>query len=283
MLKKRAEIMGIDVGGSKILLQTFDKKMRVTDEIKVPTQTRKGEKGFTDQIIGLIELYFTRRIRAIGIAVPGIVHHKKGILAKAPHLPTKTDYPIKKILEERFKKPVYVDNDINAFLWAEKERPGLKKYKNIVAVMVGTGLGGAILNDGKLIYGASGYAGEVGHMIIRQDGPLKTLEHNTSGLHVPKIAEMLKAKSRDADDPRIKKYLLEQLGVGLSNLNLIFDPEVFLLGGSVYRYHLAKDQKKLERMIASRALDKKSPKILLAGKNTSVALGAAMMAMENRR
>lgn len=272
--------MGVDVGGSKILLQTFDKKMNVVDEIKVATQTKKGQKGFTDQLIGLIEQYFTRNIKAIGIAVPGIVNRKKGTLVKAPHLPTKKDYPLKKILETRFKKPVYVDNDINAFLWAEKERPGLKKYRNIVAVMVGTGLGGAILNEGQLIYGASGYAGEVGHMIIRQDGPLKTLEQNTSGLHIPKIAQLLKAKCKDAHDPKVKRYILEQLGIGLSNLHLIFNPEVIVLGGSIYRHYLSKDHKKLERMITRRSLDKKAPKIILASSKTSVALGAAMMAVD---
>ena len=272
--------MGIDVGGSKILLQTFDKKMKIVDEVKIMTQTKKGEKGFTDQLIDLVEQYMTRKIKAIGIAVPGIVNRNKGTLVKAPHLPTKKNYPLKKILADRFKKPVYVDNDINAFLWAEKDRPGLKKYKNIVAIMVGTGLGGAILNEGQLVYGSSGYAGEVGHIIIRQDGALKTFEQNTSGLHIPKIAQHLNVRGKDASDPKVKIYILEQLGIGLSNLNLIFNPEVIVLGGSIYRYYLAKEQKKLERMIASKSLDKKGPKILLAGKNTSVALGVAMMASE---
>ncbi len=266
MFKRRAEIMGIDVGGSKILLQTFDKKMRVVDELKIETQTKKGEIAFTDQLISLIELYMTRRIKMIGVAVPGIVNRDKGTLVKAPHLPTKKGFPLKKLLENHFKKPVYVDNDINAFLWAEKDRSRLKKYKNIVAVMVGTGVGGAILNEGQLIYGASGYAGEVGHMVIRQDGRLKTLEQNTSGAY------------QDANDPKVKKHVLEQLGVGLANLNLIFNPEAIVLGGSIYRHYLAKDKKKLEKMIATKSLDKKAPKILDAGRDTSVALGVAMMA-----
>ncbi|MBU0706058.1 ROK family protein [Patescibacteria group bacterium] len=281
MSRKRSEIMGIDVGGTKILLQTFDRKMRVVEEAKVLTQTKKGEKGFTDQLICLIERHFNSGIKAIGIAVPGIVNYHTGTLVKAPHLPTRKNYPLKKFIEDRFKRPVYVDNDINAFLWAEKERPQLKKRRNIVAVMVGTGLGGAILNEGKLVYGASGYAGEVGHMIINQHGPLKTLEQNTSGSYLAKISGMLKAKGKDANGPKVKKYILEQLGIGLSNLHLIFNPEVFVLGGSIYHYYLAKKKKKLERIIAGKSLDGRSPKIVDAGRNTSVALGAAMMAMEN--
>lgn len=280
MYARRAEIMGIDIGGTKILVQTFDKKMELVNETKVPTAT-KSQKVFEEQLFGLIEDHLHRGIRRIGIALPGIVDRRTGSLVKAPHLPTKKDYPIKKLLEERFKRPVYVDNDINAFLWAEKERPRLQKYRHIVAVMVGTGVGGAIMNDGHLIYGASGFAGEVGHMVIRQDGSQKTLEQNASGSAISKIARQLKAKKAEADDPKVRKYILQQLGIGLSNLNLIFNPEVIVLGGSVYRYHLSKYKKQLERMITSGSLAKKGPRIVDAGKDTSVALGIALLAKES--
>ena len=276
MYARRAEIMGIDVGGSKILLQTFDKKMQLVDETKVETQIKKGQKGFLDQLNELIHEHLHRGIKTIGIALPGIVNLEKGTLVKAPHLPTKNNLPLKKMVEDCFKKRVYIDNDINAFLWAEKERTKLKKYQNIVAVMVGTGVGGAILNEGRLIYGAQGYAGEVGHMIVRQTDRLKTLEQNTGGSYVGKIAKELKVK--DASSPKVKKHVLDHLGIGLANLNLIFNPEVIVLGGSVYRHLLAGDKKKLEKVIASKSLDKKGPKIMDAGKDTSVAQGIAMMA-----
>lgn len=269
--------MGIDVGGTKILLETFDKNMGLVDRVKVSTETKRGEKGFTDQLFSLIEKYLTDSIKTIAIGLPGIVHREKGLLVKAPHLPTKTNYPIKILIEKRFKRTVYVDHDINAFLWAEKDRPQLKKFRNIVAVMVGTGLGGAIVCEGKLVYGTSGYAGEVGHMIIRQDGPLKSLEQNTSGSFLPAIAKFLKTKGKDAEDPKIQKYILEQLGIGLANLNLIFNPEVFVLGGSIYQYHLSKHKKQLKKIIASHSLDGKSPKIIDAGKDTSIPRGLASM------
>lgn len=273
--------MGVDVGGTKILLQTFDEQMRLVDEEKVPTETKKGPKGFTDQLLSLIGRHFTKDIKAIGIAVPGIVHRKKGWLVKAPHLPTPKNYPIKKLVEARFKRPVTVDHDINAFLWAEKERPELKKCRNIIAVMVGTGLGGSILIDGKMLYGALGYAGEFGHIIIRQDSPLKSFEQNTSGSFLPNIGKQLGATGKDAYDPKIRAYILEQLGIGLANLNLIFNPEVIVLGGSVYLYHLTDKKKYLKGIIAAHSLDGSSPKILDADKNTSVARGIALMALKN--
>jgi len=263
MIQKKPYIIGIDVGGTKILLQVFDKKMRLMSEERVKTQVKKGEKGFLDQLTQLTRKHFKRGIKGIGIAVPGIVNRQKGTLVKAPHLPTKKDFPIKQLMEKEFKVPVLVDNDINAFLVAEKDRPGLKKYKNIVAVMVGTGVGGAIMVDGNLLYGASGYAGEVGHMVINQSAKRKTLEEAIGGYNLKK-----------GDHGK----LLESLGVGLSNLNHIFDPEAFILGGSVYHNVLSKNKKKLERVVISKSLDKKSPKIMDAGKKTSVALGAALLA-----
>ena len=114
------------------------------------------------------------------------------------------------MMEKHFKRPFIIDNDINAFLTAERERPGLKKYQNIVAVMVGTGVGGAILNEGRLIYGADGYAGEVGHMITAGGSKHDTLEKNAGGTYLPKITK---------DEKSAKAHLLQHLGIGLSNLN----------------------------------------------------------------
>jgi glucokinase len=133
MIGRKPYIIGVDVGGTKILIEVFDRKMNLLAEEKVKTQVKKGEKGFLAQLHGLIGKYFTGSVKAIGIAAPGIVNMEKGTLVKAPHLPTKKDFPLKKLTEARFKVPVRVDNDINAFLTAEKERPALQKYQNIVA------------------------------------------------------------------------------------------------------------------------------------------------------
>lgn len=265
MIHKKPHIIGIDVGGSKILLQVFDSKMNLLSEERVKTRVDKGEKGFSDQLKELIRRHFVKEIKVIGIALPGIVNRAKGTLVKAPHLPTRNNFPIKKLMEKEFRVPVFVDHDINAFLMAEMQRPTLKKYKDVVAVMVGTGVGGAVMIDGKLFYGASGYAGEVGHMVINKSAKRKTLEENIGGYYLEKNGQ------HDA---------LENLGIGLSNLNHIFNPDVFILGGSVYHHILAKDKKKLETMIMTRSLDQKSPKIVDAGKQTSVALGIALLALK---
>ena len=271
MIGKRPYVIGVDVGGSKILIQIFDKKMNLLTEEQAKTQTRKGEKGFQTQLTELIRKHFSKTVKTIGIALPGIVHREKGLLVHAPHLPTKKDFPVRKLMEKEFGVPVVVDNDINAFLIAEHERPALKKYRNIVAVMIGTGVGGAIMNDGRLLYGANGYAGEAGHIITNKDSKYDTLEKNAGGAYLPKISK---------DEKKIKAHLLEHMAVGLSNLNQLFNPEIIVLGGSVYHHYLSTEKKKLEGFIASRSLAKTSPKIMDAGKRTSVAYGAALLAKQ---
>jgi glucokinase len=285
MDKKQSKIIGVDVGGTKILLQTFDEKLNLIDETKVRTMTRKGKKGFTDQLYELIDWFFHKDIKGIGIAVPGIVDINKGLLVKAPHLPTGKSFPLKRLIESRYKVPVFVDNDVTAFLVAEKETSKLRKYKNIIAVMVGTGLGGAIAANGRIVYGENGYAGEVGHIITNSDGKLKTLEQNTSGSYIPRIAKELEIKkkisARDLEEntpesQKIKKHLVDQLGIGLSNLNLIFNPDVFVLGGSIYRLFISDKKKKLKAIIKIHSLDGSSPGLIDAGQKTSVAKGMAM-------
>lgn len=289
MAQKQHKIIGIDVGGTKILLQIFDAKMNLLEQVKVKTVTSKGEKGFTKQILELIESKIDKNVKGIGIAVPGIVNVHNGNLVKAPHLPTKINYPLKKLVEKKFKVKVIVDNDINAFLIAEKESPKLKKHNNIIALMLGTGLGGAITANGEMVYGRLGYSGEVGHMIIDNEDKLRTLEQNTSGSFVPQIAKKLGIKKKitaydlekkTPEAKRIKAHIMKSLSTGLSNLNLIFDPDAFVLGGSIYKLFLSDQKKKLQNFIKTHSLDKTSPKIIDARSSTSVARGMALKIAE---
>ncbi len=285
MKTNKIQSIGVDVGGTKILLQAFDKSMNVVVQEQVATETKKGQKGFVDQLMDLIDGHFDKGVKSMGVAVPGIVDHAKGVLVKAPHLPVK-NLKFKALLEKRFKCPVTIDNDANAFLYAQYQRPRLQKYQHVIAVMPGTGLGGSSLVEGKIVYGKKGFAGELGHMVIRADSPLNTFEKNTSGSAVPKIARSLgierKFTSFELDEKtpeakQVKRHLVQHLGLGLANLNLIFNPDAFVLGGSVYLYHLKDSTQELQKIIAQHALDQSSPVIIDADQKHTVAMGAALM------
>ena len=297
MKSKTIHYIGVDVGGTKILAQAFDEKLKLLNEIIVKTDVRHGKAGFLKQLYNLIDAFYGKTVRGIGVAVPGIVDYRKGILVRAPHLPTGKNLKLKTLLEKRYKTPVHVDHDINAFLAAEISKSPLRKRKNLLAVMVGTGLGGAAVVDGKLFYGKSGFAGEFGHMVIDKEGALKTLEQKTSGHFLPLIAKSLRlprpaqwrgaffAKRLDAKDKNallLKKSLTESLGIGLSNLNLIFNPEAILLGGSVYTHFLSDQAPALKRAIAKRSLSGTCPKLLDAHGPNSIPKGAILLLQQKR-
>ncbi|MBN2095893.1 ROK family protein [Candidatus Peregrinibacteria bacterium] len=262
---KKIKYIGLDVGGSKILIQTFDDKLNTLETKQIKTDTLHGKAGFLKQLYGLIDAFFSQSVKGIGVAVPGIVDRANGVLVRAPHLPTGKDLKLKSLLKKRYKTTVFLDNDINGFLAEESQNSALKKTKNILAVMVGTGVGGAAIVEGKLVYGKDGFAGEFGHMVIcKSDKKRMTFEQNTSGHYLKKY-------------PRLKKDLVENFGIGLSNLNLIFNPEVIVLGGSVYYHHLADKKQQLTTIIRQHSLAKQAPKLVDAGSRTSVAKGVVRL------
>jgi glucokinase len=295
MKSKSIKYIGVDVGGTKILAQGFDEKLNVVAEKKVKTDVLHGKSGFLRQIFSLIDEFFAKGIKGIGVVVPGIVDHRKGILVKAPHLPTGRNLRLKSLLEKRYKTQAHVDHDINAFLAVEHMTPALKKHKNLLAVMVGTGLGGAAIVDGKLFYGESGFAGEFGHMVIDEKGALKTLEQKTSGHFLPLIARGLglphpsrwkgnffaeRLLKRDKNALLLQKSLTENLGIGLANLNLIFNPDAIVLGGSVYHQFLSSQKPALQKAIARHSLSGHAPLLIDAKKNDSVAKGAVILLIQ---
>jgi glucokinase len=189
-----------------------------------------------------------------------------------------------------------VDHDINAFLAAESRIPALRKHKNLLAVMVGTGLGGAALVDGKLFYGESGFAGEFGHMVIDEKGALKTLEQKTSGHFLPLIAKGLglpqpsrwkgdflaeRLAQKDKNALLLQKSLTENLGIGLANLNLIFNPDAIVLGGSVYHKFLSNQKPALRKAIARHSLSGHAPLLIDAHEINGVAKGAVMLLIQD--
>ncbi len=264
-MPKKTKYIGLDIGGSKILLQVFDSQLTIMISKKIKTDVRHGKKGLLKQLYDLIDGFFDDSVKGIGVVTAGIVDQKKGVLVDSPHLPTGRNLEFSSLLKKRYKTRVYLDNDINGFLAEESQRAPLKNCKNVLAVMAGTGLGGAAIVDGKMMYGKDGFAGEFGHMIINQsDKKLKNFEQNISGYYLKKY-------------PRLKKELVDNFGIGLANLNLIFNPEVIVLGGSVYHHHLASKKRRLRAIIRRYSLAKQAPKLLDAGRRTSVARGAVRL------
>ena len=168
--------IGIDLGGTKILLALVDKfSGEVVLSVKKKTRKEKGpEKIMSKMIDGIEELLEDSgagidEISSIGVGAAGQIDREHGILIGAPNLDC-FDLNIKEHIQSHFDIPVYVGNDVEIAALGEMKFGAATGYDDFVCVFVGTGVGSAIVKNGKIIHGATGTAGEIGHIIVDLNG-----------------------------------------------------------------------------------------------------------------
>jgi len=164
MLKDKMPALGIDLGGTKIGCAPVADFKVIGEPNKVPTP--KGAENIINALVGLIEDARKKHIlRGVGIATAGIVDTETGeVIGSTGNLPGWAGTHIKKEIETRTGLPVHVDNDANAAAYGEVKALGLSNKTCVVAVTLGTGIGGGIIMKGQLFRGAHYAAGEIGHM-----------------------------------------------------------------------------------------------------------------------
>lgn len=167
---------GIDVGGTKIYGVIIDKKGTILSRAKVKT----GGKGSFEKIFEKIKECINKactkaeitpeELNTMGMAVPSPVDIEKGLLLHAPNLGWQ-NIEIARILYNEYKKPVFIDNDVNMGVFGEYSFGIAHKFNHIYGMFVGTGIGGGYISNGTIFRGKNNTAGEVGHMIIKMKGP----------------------------------------------------------------------------------------------------------------
>ena len=168
--------IGIDLGGTKILIALVDKNTgEVLEHIKKKTKKDKGPKNIIRKMLEGIEelLEISEKkldeISSIGVGSAGQIDRENGIIIAAANLDC-YDLNLKKILTDKFNIPVYVGNDVEIATIGEQKFGAGRNCDDFVCVFVGTGVGSAIVKDGKIITGATGTAGEIGHIIVDLNG-----------------------------------------------------------------------------------------------------------------
>ena len=168
--------VGIDLGGTKILIALVDKTTgEVVCHIKKKTKKDKGPKNIIRKMIeGITELLEEshvplEEINSIGVGAAGQVDRENGILIGAPNLDC-YDLNIKEHLTSHFNIPVCLGNDVEIAAMGEMMFGAAKGCDDFVCIFVGTGVGSSIVKGGKIIHGATGTAGEIGHMIVDLNG-----------------------------------------------------------------------------------------------------------------
>ncbi|CAM3625604.1 ROK family glucokinase [Nocardiopsis rhodophaea] len=265
----RGLTIGIDIGGTKVAAGVVNPSGRVLARRRAETPDKsKSPKVVEDTIASLVEeLRRAYPVHAVGVGAAGFVDEHRASVLFAPHLAWRKE-PLREALTQRLDLPVVVENDANASAWAEVRVGAGRGVDDIVVVNLGTGIGGAIILDGKLHRGRYGIAGEFGHMTVVpgghrcECGNRGCWEQYASGNAVTRDARELAAADSPVarrliqavggdpalitgplvsdlarEDDRASVELLEDaggwLGVGLANLAAAFDPELFIIGGGV--------------------------------------------------
>jgi len=202
--------IGIDIGGTKTRGILFDaSKNKILDKFIILTPQNKRE--FLLELKNQVEkLMKQKKIKGIGVGLPGIVNYTTGELIKAPNLSFLNGWNAKKEFN-KFRIPIKSDNDSRCFLRAEYMLGAVKNYKNALALTVGTGIGGGMMINGEIYYGKNNSAGEFGHMIINNGKSFEELGAK-------------KAFLKYGDRSKV-------IGIGVANLINSFNPDVVVLGG----------------------------------------------------
>lgn len=169
-------IVSVDMGGTKILASVLNSKKGIIARQKKPTDINSGTKVYVKDIAELINKVVSisklkkENIVAVCLGVPGSVNPTTGIIGFAPNLAIK-NYKMKSELEKLIPYPVLLENDVNLGVLGIKNYGAGKKSVNMLAVFVGTGIGGGVIINGKIYRGFNFVAGEIGHMMVQKNGP----------------------------------------------------------------------------------------------------------------
>lgn len=250
--------LGLDVGATTIKSAVVDEKGKIKEFKKTKNRVIEGDDFLVSQIANLINGYKEKlKFDKVGIGFAGSVDYKRGIVISAPNMGLIQNLYLAKTLERKCNIGIIIDNDAHCFGLAEKKSGAGKNYKNMIAITIGTGIGGAVIVDGKLYRGANNTAGEFGHMAIDASsnkicgcGKYGHFEALASGTALSKLYEEATGQRTESEliaemaskGEKIAQKCIIHIGhyfaLGLANLINIFDPEAIIIGGGLSEVEL---------------------------------------------
>jgi len=276
------QAIGIDIGGTKIAGGVVDEFGAVTDYDRVPTDAA-DPAALETAVVDMVTRLAGGRTLPVGVAAAGFVDASQSVVYYAPNIRWRNE-PFRQRLEDRLHLPVVVENDANAAGWAEFRYGAGRLVSDMVMITSGTGVGGAVVNDDRLLRGGFGVAGEIGHLrvvpgglpcgcgahgCIEQYGSGRALQRmageiaDGGGIGVPlalareaaggTLDGATIARLVDEDDPGALAALRQLggwLGQAMASLAVVLDPQLFVIGGGV-----ASSGKKLLKPIKAAFLD----------------------------
>jgi len=263
----QAEAIGVDLGGTKMLLGVLDGDSKTVWESR-ERSAGEGEEELVELLVREISEARTMRpaIEAVGMGIPATIDHEQGLAVAAVNLPIES-LPIRDLVVERTGLPTFVDNDANVAALAEHLFGAARGAQNAVMLTIGTGIGGGLILGGEIYRGSTGAGAELGHVAIQLDGPacqgncpghgcVETLASGTAlgregraaaesdpdsalgkllarGGEIDGKAVTVAAQEGDATAIGVFDLIGSRLGVALAGFANTFEPEVIVIGGGV--------------------------------------------------
>ncbi|RHJ95193.1 ROK family protein [Parabacteroides bouchesdurhonensis] len=231
--------IGVDLGGTNMRAgRIMDGILVAKNTIPTPKQAKSCEETLS-ALINVIRSVWDDGVKAIGIGVPSVVDRKSGIVYNVVNIPHWEEVHLKEILEKEFSVPVHIDNDANCFALGERIFGDGQDVENFVGLTLGTGLGGGIIQQGRLLADANCGSGEFG-MLPYKD---KILEYYCSGSYFMNVwgvdGKDMYSRAVKGDAEALEAY--RQLGIhvaaAIKIVVLTVDPEMIIFGGSVAATH----------------------------------------------
>lgn len=297
MLTKGQNTLGVDIGGTKLKAIALSSQNEILKELSIPSQADQGPKFVRGAVQEAVKLFQNSGIgfAGIGIGCAGSVDHHAGVVRNSPNFANWSNVPLRDWIQEDFKVPVTVENDAKCAVYSEWKVGAGKGCQNLILLTLGTGIGGGLVLDGRLYRGATGTAGELGHLSIHTEGlpcPCGNqgcFERYCSATAVKNQAKGVSPKevfSKASIVPEYKKIIDEfifNFQVALVGIANIFDPELILLGGAVTD-GLAIYLDEISKHVKTHAFPAVGSKLSIKTtqfKNLSGSLGAALLVKDS--
>lgn len=270
--------MGLDIGGTKcaVLLATVDGGIHLKDKLRFATCSERGFEPVYAQLTAAMEGILQKNglsyadVNAIGVSCGGPLDSRRGVVLCPPNLPGWVNIPLKALLEERCGVPVYLQNDANACALVEWKLGAGRGCSDMIFLTMGTGMGGGVIAEGRLLRGCTDMGGEIGHLRLAEDGPVGfgkagSFEGFASGGGIQRQARALTeeriregrapawvrdghtpeeadarllaeyARAGDADAKAFFDHIGTMLGKGLALLTDTLNPEKIVIGSVFVR------------------------------------------------
>ena len=255
--------IAVDIGGTQLRAAVFEEgQISPVFSKRIPT---RGEESAVERLLGLLADCWPSHgtVRGIGLAAPGPTNGRLGIIYRAPNIAGWIDLPLAQIVRERFKVPTALGNDANMAALGEWKYGAARGHQYVLYITISTGIGAGIIDNGILVEGVSGLAGELGHTTVQADGPMCGCGHRghletfSSGTAIANFVReqlaqgapsVLAGKSdisaqdvsmaAEAGDPLSKQAMNRAgtyLGHAIADFLHLLNPSIVVLGGGVSR------------------------------------------------